>query len=689
MQGMISDDLTTAIARAYGQLTETGDLAVAVRSSATAEDLPSASFAGQQDTYLNVQGEHALLEAVKKCWASLWTARAIAYRMRQNIDPASVSLAVVVQQLIPADAAGILFTANPLTGQRSQIVINATWGLGEAIVGGLVTPDTVVVDKSNWQIVSRDTATKTTMTVPTDSGTENQPVPLAQQNQPVLNDAAALELARYGGEIEAHYAMPMDIEWALSGGKIAILQARPITSLPEPQLEPPTEWIVPNPDGFYYRSSIVELLPNPLSPLFATLGRTAIAESLNDILKLVMGFDQKAEDWLDFPTINGYGYYHMRNMGRVMLGSISGIFSLFHAMVGLFLGDMVDEIWRHEYHPRYAGLVSQWQTKPIGDLAGAELLTGITELLNEGTRYYTSVQAVMPPAMTSESVLTSFYDRSVKRKDDPPIVTFMLGFDSLPIHAEKSLYDLAMWSQQHASLAQAIANTPSAQLAVLFLGDQPLNGADPVEWDEWRARFQTHLDRFGHMIYDLDFVNAVPGDDPAPLIETLKFHMQGRSVNPYQRQQESIANREQATRATLDRLDPIRRRLFTKLLNWAHSTAPAREDALADLGLAWPLMRQMVFELGRRLVAVGAIAQVNDTFWLEADELRQATIELDAGQTDVGNFADLIRHRKAVMKAQQRVTPPPILPKGAPYIWSQSRGLYASERRGYTNRQYD
>ena len=202
----IPDAIAGDLLAAYRVL---GDVSVAVRSSATAEDLPTASFAGQQDSFLNIQGEDTLLEAVKRCWASLWTARAIAYRLRQGIDPATVSLAVVVQELIPADSVGILFTANPLDGERDQIVINATWGLGEAIVGGRVTPDTVIVDKSNMQIASHEIAAKTVMTVRTDDGTGEQPVPEAQQNQPVLDDATALELARYGAQIEAHFGMPM------------------------------------------------------------------------------------------------------------------------------------------------------------------------------------------------------------------------------------------------------------------------------------------------------------------------------------------------------------------------------------------------------------------------------------------------------------------------------------------------
>ena len=231
---------------AYTALTTDGQTAVAVRSSATAEDLPTASFAGQQDTYLNVQSEDALLDAVVHRWASLWTARAISYRMHHDIDPATLSLAVVVQRFIPADSAGILFTANPIDGARDQIVINATWGLGEAIVGGLVTPDTVIVDKSNQHILSRETATKTIMTVRTDNRTKDQPVPRARQNQPAIDDATAIRLARCGAQIEAHYGLPMDVEWAISGDKIAILQARPITNLPPAPLRD-VRWEPPKP----------------------------------------------------------------------------------------------------------------------------------------------------------------------------------------------------------------------------------------------------------------------------------------------------------------------------------------------------------------------------------------------------------------------------------------------------------
>jgi rifampicin phosphotransferase len=175
----VPDDMADEIRTAYDRLANANGGAVAVRSSATAEDLPGASFAGQQDTYLNVRDAEALMEAVKACWASLWTARAMAYRRRQVIDPATVSLAVVVQRMVPAEAAGTLFTADPVGGRRGRTVINAAWGLGEAVVGGQVTPDTLVVDRPSERVISRETADKEVMTVYTEDGTGERRVPEA------------------------------------------------------------------------------------------------------------------------------------------------------------------------------------------------------------------------------------------------------------------------------------------------------------------------------------------------------------------------------------------------------------------------------------------------------------------------------------------------------------------------------
>ncbi len=218
-QGSMPAEIATAIRQAYVALGG-DDLSVAVRSSATAEDLPDLSFAGQQETYLNMRGEAMVLDAIKRCWASLWTARAIGYRARAGIAHEEVSLAVVVQELVLADAAGILFTANPLTGERDQVMINAAWGLGEAIVSGQVTPDTVVVDRASGTIIAQHISEKEVMTVCSPEGTSEEPVPVGKRTSAVLTAVQAAQLARIGVRIEDLYGQPMDIEWTLSPSSV-------------------------------------------------------------------------------------------------------------------------------------------------------------------------------------------------------------------------------------------------------------------------------------------------------------------------------------------------------------------------------------------------------------------------------------------------------------------------------------
>ncbi len=223
--------LAAEILLAYRRLRDAGGERVAVRSSATAEDLPEASFAGQQDTYLNVSGEQPLLKAVQSCWGSLWTARAVAYRAKQKTAAEGLAMAVVVQQMVMADAAGVLFTANPVTGARDEIVINAAWGLGEAVVGGDVTPDHVVVEKASGKIKELTVSEKTVMTAATEDGTRQVPLCDDRREARVLADDEVARLAAIGRQIELHYGAPQDIEWAICAGQFTVLQARPIRGL--------------------------------------------------------------------------------------------------------------------------------------------------------------------------------------------------------------------------------------------------------------------------------------------------------------------------------------------------------------------------------------------------------------------------------------------------------------------------
>jgi pyruvate,water dikinase len=222
----IQEDVKKAYKRMGGQ-----GLIVAVRSSATAEDLPDASFAGQQETFLNIKGEKDLLQAVQKCWASLYGARAVYYRAKQGFDDRSVNIAVVVQELVSSEKSGVMFTSHPVTGETMTIV-EGSWGLGEAVVSGSVSPDNYVYDQNHGRVVDRMIATKKIEILPDGTkGTKIADVPKDRQNVPVLSDEEVARLATFGKIAEDHYGTPQDVEWAIVGKTFYILQSRPITTI--------------------------------------------------------------------------------------------------------------------------------------------------------------------------------------------------------------------------------------------------------------------------------------------------------------------------------------------------------------------------------------------------------------------------------------------------------------------------
>ncbi len=258
----IPADVAEAVRAAYTALGP--DAPVAVRSSATAEDLPFASFAGQQDTFLNVVGADAVLAAVRQCWASLWTDRAVSYRATHGISPAAVSLAVVVQQMVDAAVAGVLFTANPVTGRRHEAVIDASPGLGEAVVSGAVNPDHFVVDSATRRILERRTGSKRVAVRPLPGGGTERIEQTGSGSRPCVNDAQLLALERLGRRAEVHFGAPQDLEWAIDGGGAAWLtQSRPITTLyplPEPRR-------VRDGTRVYLCFSLAQGLTRPLTPM--------------------------------------------------------------------------------------------------------------------------------------------------------------------------------------------------------------------------------------------------------------------------------------------------------------------------------------------------------------------------------------------------------------------------------------
>ncbi|MFE6996330.1 PEP/pyruvate-binding domain-containing protein [Microbacterium sp. NPDC057659] len=639
-------DIALQIAAAYAAL---GEGPVAVRSSATAEDLPGASFAGQQDTYLNIEGTDAVVDAVRRCWASLWNARAIAYRSQVGHEAAAgLSIAVVVQRLVPAEVAGVMFTANPGNGHRDETVITASWGLGESVVGGLVEPDEYTV---HGDAVDRRIATKKVMTVRVDGGSEQSEVPSSQADAATLTDAQARELAEIGAGVQDHFGAPQDIEWTLSDGAFQIVQARPITALPEPVGDVPADWPLPRKGSLYFRASIVEQMPDPLTPLFADLVSDAVPFGLRSMLSDVAP-DLSTLD-MAFPTINGYAYYdYPQSTFLAMLKATPPLMRFI-----LRKGYVMDK-WHDQALPAYRAVVNRYADMDASQLSAAELIAGVRELLDAACAYYSIVQMVMPLAGMSEVLWTKLYDSTMRREGDPQASDFLLGFDSAPMRSERALHELAVWCRTQPGLAEQ-----------LDAGDDL-----PASFQE---RLDVYLAEYGHTVYNLDFINPVPADDPAPVIETLKHTIAGNAADPAERQKASATRRERITRELIARLDPMRRGLVERRLRSAQLWAPVREDALAAMGFAWPVQRRLLREFGARLAASGALDSAEDVFWITAAEADADAAALDRGAALPDHRAD-VDERRRTWRGRRLATPPQYLPKGG-WMTSMERFMPARE----------
>jgi pyruvate,water dikinase len=465
----------------------------------------------------------------------------------------------------------------------------------------------------------------------------------------------------------------MDVEWAMADGRIFIVQARPITALPgapSPATTPRSaEWPLPNPKGHYYRTSVFELLPDPLSPLFATLGMPAWSRAMAELMGSI-GFGRVIP--LDtMAIVNGYGYYD---------------FSLTPAQTARFLlalPRILVTVWRvlgssktrwQAAHAQYQQVVGDWQANDLASASATELLGGVRALTDEAADYYLTIQGgILPAAYMSEALFTQVYNRLIKRPADPPALTFMLGFDSAPIQAEESLFVLARWAREHPELAAGLERMSGREFTAAYdayrresrdMATQPVTAAGMSTggaWVDFWRRLEEHLDRFGHAIYDLDFADPVLADNPAPVLETLKFDLSGAAPNPYERQAVARTMRHRAMRRMLTRLRGARRAVFLRLVDLAQRFAPLREDALADVGLGWPVLRRMLRELGRRLDGRGAISRPDDVYWLTLDELRHAAAALDADQP-VPDYQALVGERRATWERERALTPPPALP---------------------------
>jgi pyruvate,water dikinase len=635
------DGIRSAVLAAWRELGTAH--ACAVRSSATAEDLPSASFAGQQDTFLNVRGEEPLLDAVRRCWASLFTDRAIAYRAKQGFGHRAVLLAVVVQRMVVPEASGILFTADPISGRRKTVCIDASFGLGEALVAGLVTADLYRVRAG--AIAAKHVSRKALAIRPLPGGgTVTEALPPEEQERQALPDDRILELAEMGLRIEDHYGREQDVEWCLAGGKFFIVQARPITSLyPAPRaadgrlhlylsfghVQMMTEAMKPLgisvlrtffPVGERSRSGESELMQEAGSRPFIDLNPALRHRLLRHLVPRVLPLadERIARAVVEFLEREEYRAA-LRPPTRLELSSVLKAAPFVLSVLGTLLfrdmGSGPDEIER-----AMADRIAKWRRR-LDEASGPERVKRVRFVLRSlfpdlvGMRV---LQNVLPGVLAFRLI------GSLSRRwlgDEAELASLARSpRGNVTTEMGLALGDVGDVVRAHPGAIERLRSATDATLE----GD--LRGIAGGE--EVHRAFATFLERYGMRgTGEIDITRPRWREAPTQLIAAIEGHLRGGAPGEHRRA--FRAGEEEAERAAgrlLARLratrgGALKAMVMRRLIAVYRSRIGLREHPKFYLVRALDLAKQAILEEAAGLVRAGLLKSPDEVFWLSLEEL--------------------------------------------------------------------
>lgn len=652
--------LVSALREAYGRLGD--DRRVAVRSSATAEDLADASFAGLHDSFLDVVGVEAVIGAVRSCWASMWTTRAVVYRRAKGFDHGAVGISVVVQPMVDAEVSGVVFTGNPITTATDEMVINASYGLGEAIVQGIVTPDEYTVRSGDLRVIARSVGTKAVRTVrnpQTGTGTITETVPEQLRAGSALSDDQIRELALLGRRVQTHYGeVPQDIEWAFAGGTLHLLQSRPITGVEFSWDADVDGWQSPSddPDIIWTRGFADEVWTGAISPLMYSIrAHTWTRYGTNHVLALLgaetdaravaatrMWKFHKAEAYYNGSIERAVVELTPRPFRAVRAGYMSppaydaalGLpFSptrLLRAQAGLFLTRPGQSItgWFKTWFDRIYDAERIRESDGLGDdevrlLSDAELVRYLERMIDIEVTYYDEVYFgflfhIVNAFNALGWMVANWYDGDNR----------MAALDLMTGSRTRTATQI----QNHILWEISEEIRASAALSALMKEHEGADFFAALEHsDEGRAllaRYREFAARYPHRGHDdRDIAYGRRGDDPSVDYQFLQsFLSPAESADPSVLEEEANRRRE----ATYD--DVVRNierkalgRLKAEALKltyeYVHKFIPARDDErdYADrYAYAW---RRGFLEMGRRLCDRGLFDRPDDVFFLGRTEL--------------------------------------------------------------------
>ncbi|MCB9744101.1 MAG: phosphoenolpyruvate synthase [Alphaproteobacteria bacterium] len=638
-----AEPLPTPVAEALEQAwrAEGAEHAYAVRSSATAEDLPGASFAGQQDTLLNVRGLDALLHAARACVASLFTERAILYRARAGFSHAQVALAVVVQRMVLPEISGILFTADPVSGHRGVVSIDAGWGLGEALVSGVISADHYRVRRADGRLLESRFGEQDFSIEPLpEGGTERVPLPAARRGQRVCDDALLAELVALGERVEAHYGEPQDIEWCADAEGLHLVQSRPITSLYPLPAPAPTDGtlrayvsfghlqVMTDVGSVMGRSVWRTLMPFgrekgdlQLTPWFAEAGGRIFIDVTpallfppsRAMLRRVMGHAE-ALTAAALEELLERGELQRRSSAIALRPGPTLRF-----MAPLLARALRNALWadpaenRRHLLERLEAVRADAQRRLEAAAPGAPRVHEARRILS--SVFFEAMQLIPIPAsgLVSEALATRMLRGRVSSEDLASLGRGLEG--NITTEMDLQVGDLADVARRSPALVEALRAGEQDRAALRAVA----GGGDFVD------ALEAFLERFGMRgPGEIDMGRPRWNDDPAQLLQVVVGNLSRDEGAHRAHHQAQTAAAEEALPRLLAAVGPLRRPLLRRLIQVTRGLMALREHPKFMIIRILGLVREVMLDGGRTLVERGALRAPEQVFLLSMEELEQA-----------------------------------------------------------------
>jgi pyruvate,water dikinase len=607
---------------------------VSVRSSATLEDLAGAAFAGQHDTYLNVEGVEGVLDAVRRCWASLWEDRAVRYRHERGFGVGEAAMAVVVQRMVRSEVAGVAFSVDPVSGDLDRIVVNAAWGLGETVVSGEGGIDQFALSKRTGEVLERTIGEKTHALVSTEHGTEHVDVAPERRMAPALTDAELAALRELVIRVERFYAFPQDTEWALADGDLYLLQSRPVTEFPP-------RWT---------RDESAERFPNPITPLTWDFTTEGFHESLAFSLDL-LGYPPFAGTW--FERFDGYIYGNQTAVQLFTQGLQVRVDTLDQLLARK--DEWVERYrWVQELPVTWARDLDRY-LQTLGRLSAVDLASLDDDAL---WRHLLAVDALGRGYFRPNIAIS--ITQGVLHRTLFTVVALLVGRDRAP-----ALYDaLTCFCETKTNLVNAdlhrlyrmIRDEPELEALVTGTDRRELWETGTLErFPRFAAAFGRFLENHGHREVDFDAYVPTWIGQPWVVLENLRLMlMQGDVADPAEREVELRARQSAAERDFLAAMPEPLRNFAAELLRLTRAyTALDDLEHYQTTRLSIPF-RAAILEVGRRLAARGVLASPDDVFFLR----KRTLTALMEGDGDAPAAGDEARRNRAEYDDAKGRTPP-------------------------------